>query len=237
MIQIVYKIAVTIGLFVAILFAKPSSAHTSDSGKVTQEYTLESFSKVRLQGGYTLHIKQGEREHLSITTSPNIIDRFKVEVQDDELRVWIPNDKYFDTSAYLELTIQDITQLKIEGGIKATTDGYIQLENIDILVEGGAIIDLMLTAENINFEGSGGITATLKGITNNLDILLQGAGLVYTKQLKAEDVKCSIEGVGIARIHASKTLDATLEGVGGIHYTGDPMVTKRVDGLGFIKPD
>jgi hypothetical protein len=49
-----------------------------------------------------------------------------------------------------------------------------------------------------------------------------------------QDVICRVSGVGNASVYALKNLDATLEGVGKIGYRGDPVIVKKVNGIGAV---
>ena len=64
---------------------------------------------------------------------------------------------------------------------------------------------------------------------------MAGAGHGDFSRLVADETKVVVEGVGSVIVHPKDTLDATMNGVGAILYTGNPReVNTRMNGLGTI---
>ncbi len=64
---------------------------------------------------------------------------------------------------------------------------------------------------------------------------MAGAGHGDFSRLVADEAKVIVEGVGSVIVHPKDTLDATMNGVGAILYTGNPReVNTRMNGLGTI---
>ena len=64
---------------------------------------------------------------------------------------------------------------------------------------------------------------------------MAGAGHGDFSRLVADQAKVIVEGVGSVIVHPKDTLDATMNGVGAILYTGSPReVNTRMNGLGTI---
>jgi hypothetical protein len=64
---------------------------------------------------------------------------------------------------------------------------------------------------------------------------MAGAGHGDFSRLVADQAKVTVEGVGSVIVHPKDTLDATMNGVGAILYTGSPrQVNTRMNGLGTI---
>ena len=106
-----------------------------------------------------------------------------------------------------------------------------------VQVEGGAKIDLEVKAEDIELVGEGGVLVQLDGVAESLDVKLSGAGHVDAEDLRVNDASFKIEGVGTGSVHAVETLYAKIEGVGKVRYTGNPKVTRDIEGLGSVKRD
>ena len=45
-----------------------------------------------------------------------------------------------------------------------------------------------------------------------------------------------MDGAAKAVVRVSTRLNATVDGVGSIQYIGNPQVTKKIDGVGSVKP-
>ena len=73
------------------------------------------------------------------------------------------------------------------------------------------------------------------GHLDELTVRMAGAGHADLSQLMADDAKVTVDGVGSVIVHPKDTLDATMNGVGAILYTGNPReVNTRMNGLGTI---
>ena len=137
----------------------------------------------------------------------------------------------------LYITFKQLEQMEIEGGVNLKTNGYIDLQNFSMSVEGGAKIEMDIKADDVDIVGEGGFLFELEGVTKKLDVKISGAGHVDASDLKAQNVDFRVEGFGTGSVYAVKTLNARIEGVGKIRYKGDPKVTQYIDGLGSVKRD
>lgn len=224
----------TIFLFIFILSF--SSFAQDDSSWDSKEYSVEDFSKIYLEGGFRVHLIQGNENKLLVkATDRDVFDYLQVKQWADELRIDTEPDKIeFDRIA-LYITFKNLEDLHIEGGVKLRTHGYLDLQDFDLYVAGGAKIDLELKAKDVKVAGEGGVLFDLSGIAKSLEIRLAGAGHVDADELKTQDVDFRVEGVGTGTVYATESLYAKIEGAGKVRYKGNPHVTKDIEGLGSVK--
>ena len=63
----------------------------------------------------------------------------------------------------------------------------------------------------------------------------EGVGAVNARELDAQHVDVSLQGVGSAQVRATESLRAKLEGIGSLTYYGNPKrVSKQVEGIGRV---
>jgi len=216
-------------LFASNLFAQ------NDEDWHSKEYKVGDFSEVYIEGGYRIHLIQGDENKVVVKASDSdVFDYLQVKEWSDELRIDIePEHLEFDRIA-LYISFKDIEKLHIEGGVKLYTHGYLDLNDFKMYVAGGAKIDMKMKAEDIEIVGEGGVLFKLEGVAQSLEVKLSGAGHVDAGDLKVKDATFKIEGVGTGSVHATETLYAKIEGVGKLSYKGNPKVTKDVDGVGSV---
>ena len=78
-------------------------------------------------------------------------------------------------------------------------------------------------------------TSSPRAVSPQLTVRMAGAGHGDFSRLVADEAKVTVEGVGSVIVHPKDTLDATMNGVGAILYTGSPReVNTRMNGLGTI---
>lgn len=216
------------------IFCSTLSAQNDEDWE-TKTYELDKFSNLYIEGGYRIHLSQGDENKLVVkTTDQDVFDYLQVKEWGDELKIDMePDNIEFDRIA-LYITFESLEKLHIEGGVKLYTKGYLDLEDFDLYVAGGAKIEMDMKAEDVKVVGEGGVMFEFDGIAKKLDVHLSGAGHVDANELKVKDARVKIEGVGTGTVYATETLYAKIEGVGKVRYKGDPEVTKHVEGLGSV---
>ncbi len=225
-------------LLVSVLLIPSGLLAQNDEDWCSKKYDVDEFTEIYLEGGYRVHLIQGnENKVLVKAPDKDVFKYLQVKRWSNELRIDVePDHLEFDRIA-LYITFKDLEKLHIEGGVKLKTHGYLDLNDFDVYVAGGAKIDLYLKADDVSIVGEGGVLFDLEGVARSLDIRLSGAGHVDADELKAKDVEVEIEGVGTTSVYASETLYAKIEGVGKVRYRGNPEVTKNIDGLGSVTKD
>jgi len=218
----------------SLLFSFALSAQADEDWN-TKTYEVDDFSELYIEGGYRIHLIQGDETKVLVKATDNdVFDYLQVKQWGDELRIDVePDNLEFDRIA-LYITFKSLNKLHIEGGVKLYTDGYLDLKDLNMYVGGGAKIEMDMKADAVKIVSEGGVMFALDGIAKSLDVKLSGAGHVNAEDFKVKDAEFEIEGVGTGSVYATETLYAKIEGVGKVSYKGNPKVTKDVDGLGSV---
>jgi hypothetical protein len=83
--------------------------------------------------------------------------------------------------------------------------------------------------------GAGEVSAT--GAVQSLNARINGAGDMDLSKLSAVDATVYVNGAGELSVNVSGTLEAELNGVGNIRYSGNPQkVEPQINGVGRIAP-
>lgn len=224
-----------LGVLLAMLLNScNSSATRSENTYEGKDYQVENFDQIKLSGGYIVEITQTEEPSLVVKASD--IDHRKIDVwvENNRLNVKTRQKNISTNEIKLEIGINQLNSVIVEGGVFLTTVGYIELTDIDLLFQGGANVRMQTKANRIKVKAEGGVNIELEGIANELVAISEGAGNIDADKLEAKHVTCRVSGVGNATVFATDELNATLEGVGRIAYRGNPVVNKQVSGLGVI---
>ncbi len=204
----------------------------------SKTYEIGNFTEIYLEGGYKVYLIKGDENKVIVKASDDdVFDYLKIKNVGDRLSLKVEEDCFNYDRIILYITFKKLERIKIEGGVKLKTKGYLNLNDFNMYVAGGAKIELNMKAEDVHIVGEGGMLFKLDGVAKSLDIKITGAGNIDADELRAKDVTIKIEGVGTASVYATETLNAKIEGVGTIKYRGNPKVTKYIDGLGSVKRD
>jgi len=188
----------------------PSRSETRDIG---------SFDSIDMKGAARLEITIGKPESLVIEGRASSIERVETDVRHNTLFIESkPRDWFMSNNRRritLKITVPRLESLEVEGGNDVRLTGF----------DGGET--------HIRAAGAAHILA--EGRLDELTVRMSGAGHGDFSRLVADDAKVIVEGVGSVIVHPKDTLDATMNGVGAILYTGNPReVNTRMNGLGTI---
>ena len=204
---------------VALLLGGCGGGDEVDAGPLVNERRdVEAFDSIDLEGAAKVEIKIGEPLSVLISGSEKSVGRLQTHVSGDTLYIKNkPRDWVLRNSSRLtvQITVPKLDSLKLEGGNDVSVTG----------LQGGDTTIKAAGAANIKADGE----------LDELTVRLKGAGHADLSKLTVADAKVTVDGVGSVVVNPRESLDATMNGVGAIFYTGSPTkVNTRMNGLGTI---
>lgn len=185
----------------------------------TETREVEPFDAINLEGAVRLEIELGSPVSLTVEGRESSVQSLQTQVRDHTLfvksdrRDWITIGR--TAHVKLRITLPKLAALNLQGG------NDVQITGLD----GG----------DLKFRLEGGTLLKATGRVGSLNVALLGAGHADLNDLIADEVKVTVDGVGSVLVHPTRSLDATMNGVGAIFYTGNPdEVSTRMNGLGTI---
>ncbi len=209
------------------------------NGNITEEsYDVDGFDKIEVRGFYKVVMEEGDKENLVIECDDNLLDYITVEVRGSTLIIDNIEQLKSDDGINVYLTYNSLESISCSGASQLKNKGVINAKQLYVNLSGAGQLDLNVASKLLDVDISGAGHLMLSGNTNNLDLQLSGAGKMDAYDLKSEICDINISGVGAAEVYATEELNATLSGVGGIKYRGNPKrINRNVSGLGKIKKD
>lgn len=181
----------------------------------TERRDVAEFDRLIVEGAYKVEVSCGQSRGLEIEADDNLLPLIKTDVEGGRLRIHSERGMTTQTLPRVRITVQDLKEVSVPGASDFRVD------------------DMHNDAFKLNVEGASKFRAS--GETARLDIMLNGAGLVDARELLAGSASVVNNGAGTISVHASDTLDATVNGVGTIDYYGNPpTVNPKVNGFGKI---
>ena len=191
------------------------------SGKVASERRdVAGFTSVGLYGSADVDVTFGDSETVVVEADDNILPLIDTKVQRGQLIINNkPNPSYRTSNPVLvHITMKSLDRVGLPGSGSFTVTG------------------LSADSVKIDLPGSGSIHVT--GEANQVNVSLNGSGIVSCKELKAQNATVRLNGSGNISVYASSSLDATIGGSGNILYSGSPAkLNKKVFGSGTIAAD
>ncbi len=224
-------------LLIATVIFSVSVIAQEEQNWPSKTYEMGDFNRIKLDGGFKVYLIQGDECIVTVKSSnSDVFDNIKIANYQNEISIQMDASLFEFRRVSLYITFKTLEKLYIEGGVNMKTNGYLELNDFDVHIEGGANVDLNMKAESVKVYGEGGFLFELKGVAEKLDVTIKGAGHVSASELKTKDVSFVVAGFGTGSVYATKTLYAKIEGVGKLRYKGDPKVDQYIDGLGSVKP-
>jgi hypothetical protein len=206
-------------LAVALLLSACDEPRSRNAPVRTEEREIEPFNSIDLRGDARLEITVGSNETLALEGRAGYIERISTQVRGDTLyirskrRDWLWTEG--DPRVTIRISVPSLESLRLRGGNDVRLDGF----------DGGA--------SKIKIEGAAHIVAT--GQLDELTVRMSGAGHADLSKLIANEAKVTVDGVGSVYVNTKESLDATMNGVGAILYSGNPReVNTAMNGLGTI---
>jgi len=231
---------ILIGLFIFGLACSDNPVSTStingSQNLITVNREIPNFSAIKNRLVANINIQLGPEQEVSLTVDDNIADYIVLSVASSGELV-IRTDPGIDLSNYdltLNLTVTNLISIRQLGTGQITSALSLNVEDLDIELEGAGTINLDLEAENVNttIEGAGSITLCGSAETHTCNHT--GAAVLHAFDLVTMETVISLCGVGYAEVYASEMLEIDFGGVCSLYYRGNPEIVQTGSGVGSI---
>jgi hypothetical protein len=207
-------------------------------GEVGKLYPLASFDRILVDGVAKLILVQGEREQAYVWGSPEMLRALDVDVADQQLTIRPSGTWRFWNVPRINIKVEvrQLRQVTLAGAADLHAPGPVQAEQLKLSISGaGSVRFDQLQAQQLQFDVSGAGDGHLAGQVGELNVRVSGKGRVTADQLKAQQARINISGIGNATLWVTDKLAATISGIGGVDYYGQPKeVQRHVSGMGSI---
>ena len=180
------------------------NAQVKGNGILASEIrNLSNFKAIEISIGYDkIIVNCGQKPSLHISGDENILPLITTRISKGILK--IESDSTFDTKSASEIiiNIKSIKDFSFDGVGKTV------------------INNLNEDKFNCNINGVG--SCELKGKVESFYVSVNGVGSVSARELIADDVVANLNGVGSVKLYAKNSLNASINGVGGLTYFGNP---------------
>ncbi|WP_185972432.1 head GIN domain-containing protein [Georgenia yuyongxinii] len=208
-----------------------------DAGPATtEERTIEDVSAVSLAGAGNVNLTTGAEPSLTVTAGENIIDRVTSTVRDGVLRLDVDGPVYGSPGEITyDLVLPSVDEIRIDGA--GDVDAQLTSgETLEVDLSGAGDVratGVDVTSLTVRVGGVGGVH--LSGTADRQTVVISGLGDYDGVSLTSADADVTIGGAGDAQVHATDTLNASVDGAGSIVHTGGARVTSSIDGVGNIR--
>ena len=191
---------------------------TAGSGQGTESRAIRGVTGVELASFGELQIDQTGTESLTIEADPDVLPKLTSGVSGGVLRLRVAPGTSIKTATPVvyHLTVANLNSIVVAGA--------------------GVVTASNLQADRLAVDISGAGRITLAGAVNSQVVTISGTGNYDGENLQSATADVTVDGAAKAVVRVSTSLNATVEGVGSVQYIGSPKVTKKISGVGSVKP-
>ena len=213
--------------------------HQEGNGNIiSQNIKVDEFDEIDVGGNYEVLLISGKDENVELETDENLMDFIEIYTHNHRLVIHSLESLHSDHGIKVYVTYRNLSNINSSGASKVKTDGVLRSDDIDINMSGAGLLELDLDCKALDMDISGAGLVRLSGVTNRQHLQFSGAGKLDAFNLRSRECYLDLSGVGAAEVYVTDLLDASVSGIGGIKYRGNPQkVNQNVSGLGKVTRD
>lgn len=203
----------------------------------SKDFTDLKFTKIRINKGIALVLKQGAETSVKVVSGENLINDIEVNVADSLITFsdnttcnWVRD--YGQTTVYV--TAPDITDIFSKTEQNITSDGVLTYNNLHLTAidsedgfDGAGTGDFILTVENanLNVESNNVARFYLSGKTTNFHAnFYSGNSTLRAENLLSNKVKIFHRGSNDMFLHPLDEISGDIYNVGNVHAVFRPAI-------------
>lgn len=230
-----YRIFVVF-LLISAFFANCGLNFKRGNGEIEiSEFEIEGFHKIYVGGNYDLTLIPSNQCRVVIQTDENLLDYINVEEYEGALNINNVHRLKSSNGINIQVFYKNIDQIYSTGASRITHEGILETEELDIDLSGAGSVNLDIDVKQVKIQMSGAGIIELSGNTDLQESHISGAGGLMAEGLRSKVCDVNLSGLGGASVYVTEKLEASITGIGGITYSGNPqLIEKQVTGLGKI---
>lgn len=210
---------------------------------------LPEFKSIYVNSGYTVYLKQTNKQEVSVEALADIYEATEIKVEDGILMINVerkpdnPNkslwakidDIKLNPTMKVYVSVKDIRSLQVNGRGKIVSENSIASDDLELGITGSGSMEIDVKGRKLTTELSGSGSMILKGYATSNKVRLSGSGNLNAFNCELESANVSVGGSGAAEITVNDMVEAYVMGPGSIKIKGNTKkVTKKVYGSGSI---
>ncbi|NJN28128.1 MAG: DUF2807 domain-containing protein [Cyclobacteriaceae bacterium] len=207
------------------------------NGNITsREVEVEAFEHMSIGGNYNVVLIRSDESKVVLSTDENLLRYINVEARDGKLSINNVHNLNGTDGISVEVFYNELNSIYSSGTSRIQHEGPMQSAELLVDLSGAGAIDLDIETSRVEVNLSGAGVIDLSGETDVLEVRISGAGGLMAADLQSVECNIRLSGLGGAEIFVTEKLIASITGVGGIEYGGNPkMIEKQITGFGKIE--
>ena len=195
---------------------------------------VSDFNSIVAIGNYKVTLIKSDKNSVEFINKDDKVtdEKINVIVEGAQLTLKIKNDTYVQRDIEFKVYYKEIIEITSKKGALINGKDVFTGTKVELLVNMGGRIDIMLDCQNIEATVKNGGTVKISGKTNNAEYFISKGGSIVAFDLYASVVRSEVLFGGEITLYAKKTLDALVKSGGTIKFKGNPSEVSQDVKLG-----
>lgn len=200
------------------------------SGKIStlkRDYT--NFDGVEVSHPFHVDIRQGDRYNVVIRIDDNLVRYLRVAKHGSTLQIGLQprwNYRIERATLHAEVTLPELTSLKLSGASHATIDGLQTSKSLNLSVAVASHLTGAIEASDVDLHVIAASHVALSGSANNMAVHAWMASQARLADLQVEDASVQAHGASHVTVNPSGQLNVTASSASHVRYVGQPRLGK-----------
>ena len=203
--------------------------------EVNQTYSQVNFDRLDMGSAFHVDVRSGSTFAVEVRGNEADLNDLDLSVRSSTLHAEYRNSgrkQRYDT--YFTITMPTLRGVNFSGAVKSTITGFINLNELDVVLSGASKSDISLTATKLNTNLSGASTATIAGSGTTLVSDVSGASKLEAYDFPISQANLDVSGASTARVRVEDALTVKASGASNVRYRGTPRVNSTISGASTL---
>lgn len=209
-----------------------------NDANATRRTLSAGFSAITVTDGIELYLTRGNEESIAISASdPRYLDRYKTEVENGTLKIyydnnginWTGNNKR-QLKAYV--SYKTLERLNASGGAQVIFKSLLATSKMECTFTSGSKLYGEVNIDQLDIIANSGALMELTGKAGNLKIEVSSGAMFKGYELEADYCDAKASSAAGIQLNVNKELSVKANSGGGIRYKGNGIIRDMNVGSG-----
>ncbi|WP_170113612.1 head GIN domain-containing protein [Mucilaginibacter yixingensis] len=207
------------------------------SGKESSEdRKVESFTKLRLLGGYKVLLKQDSSFSVHVSADDNLLQYIRTSNSGNELKIKTEKNICSNHDITLTIGVKNLEAIECSGAVELSNQDTLRVQDLEMKLNGASKVDMSINADRLTTRGAGSTNVKLRGQATTHDVKMTGAGSLDAFDFVVSGYDIETTGAVHSKINVLKDLTVHSTGASELQYKGNPSnVSTSKTGAADIK--
>jgi hypothetical protein len=229
-----------------LIFLFVLTGHTATAGNdkikgegplKTETRAITSFDEINASYAVKLVLTQSDKYSLKIEADESWMKYVEVSQSGNVLSVGMQEGHDYDGNKNITIYISyvKLNTIVLTGATLVETTNQLTADKLKITSNGASKVSMNIHVKELDANSSGASHLIFRGTCDKATFVFSGASNLSASELQVTDASLECTGASKATVNVSGTLDAHASGASNIRYSGNPTVTKDINGVSSIK--